>query len=193
MPGPMYRLPDPDFSQGDVIDDVPHLRLRPPLEIIRKITVGGGRQQWAPFPYPPEEGKTPDAQRPGKTINLPPFHVKEGEYLTAFSRFTRAILLNCDCDLVHEEDHCLVAIVRPLAVIHEEDRPVIRENRNWSYFFLPADEELGFEEGYVDFRQITCLDPELVATVGKKRASLSSDGLALFHAQMFRFLTRREL
>ncbi len=193
MPGRMYRLPDLELSQGDIIDDVPHLRLRPPLENIRKITVGGGRLQWAPFPYPPEEGKTPDAARPGKTINLPPFHVKEGEFVTAWSRFTRAMLLNYDCDLAHEENHCLIAMVRPITGIHEDDRPIIRENRNWSYFHMPADEELGIEEGYVDLRQVTCLDPELVTALGKRRASLSPEGVGLLHAQVFRFLTRREL
>ncbi len=193
MPGSLYRMPDQELSQGDIFDAVPHLRLTQPLEVIRQITVRGGRRQWAPFPYPPEEGKTPDAQVPGKSIILEPFHVRDGEYLPVLARFTRAIVLNYDCDLVHEEDHCLIAIVRPLEGVHEEDRPIIRDNKNFNYFYLPADSELGLEEGYADFRQVTCLDPAMLEAIGKKRASFSPAGVTDLHAKLFRFLTRRDL
>jgi hypothetical protein len=75
----------------------------------------------------------------------------------------------------------------------EDDQQNIRESRNRSYFFLPADEELGLQDGYADFRQITCLDPEVVSSLGKRRASLSADGRRLLQTQLFRFFTRREL
>src|SRR6266566_523341 len=106
MSAPFYRELDPELSQGDVVDGVPHLRLQSPLEVVRRVTLRGNREMWAPYPYPEVEGKTPDAA--GKSISLPPFHVKEGEYLPVLARFTRALVLNYDCDLVHEEDHCLV-------------------------------------------------------------------------------------
>jgi hypothetical protein len=189
----MYREPDPDLSQGDIVDGVPHLRLRAPLEIVRRITLRGNRSSWAPFPYPPVEGQTPDAQAPGKSIILEPFHVQQGEHVPVLARFTRAIVLNYDCDLVHEEDHCLVAIVRPLAGVHEDDRPVIRENRNFNYFYLPADDPLGLAEGYADLRQVTCLDPGVIETIGTRKASLTADGVNALMAQFFRFLTRRDL
>ena len=187
----MFRAPDPELSQGDIIDDVPHFRVRPPLEIVRTVTFKGNRKYWAPFPYPPEEGKTPDAA--GKSIQLPAFHVKEGEYLPVLCRFTRGIVLNYDCDLVNEEDHCLIAIVRPLTGVHEEDRQIIRENRNFNYFFLPRNDEHGLAEAYVDFRQVTCLDPELLVQIGVRKASLTPDGVLALQAQLFRFLTRPDL
>jgi hypothetical protein len=196
-------MPDAELSQGDIIDGVPHLRLASlhqdpdlrrtaPLEIIRRITVRGDRQQWAPFPYPPQEGKTPDAERPGKTIILAPFHVKEGEFLPVFSQFTRALVLNYDCDLEHDEGHCLVAFIRPMSGVHEEDRQTIRENRNFSHFYLPAADELQLGEGYADLRRVTCLDPELLV-LGTRKASLTEIGIKALHAQLFRFLTRRDL
>jgi hypothetical protein len=190
MPGPMYRTPETELSQGDIVDDVPHFRVRPPLEIVRRWTAKGGREWWIPFPYPPVVGKTPDT---GKTIKLPPFNVKEGEVVPVSCRFTRALILNYDCDLQHEEDHCLVAMVRPITGVHEEDRPTIRENRNFNYFHLPADDDLGLAEGYVDFRQLTCFDPELLDIVGTRKASLTHVGVAGLHSQMFRFFTRRDL
>jgi hypothetical protein len=87
----MFRAPDPELSQGDIIDDVPHFRVRAPLEIDRTVTLKGNRRYWAPYPYPPQEGKTPDAT--GKSIQLPPFHVKEGEQVPILCRFTRGIVV----------------------------------------------------------------------------------------------------
>ncbi len=187
-----YRPPDPELCQGDVIDDIPHLQLKPSLEIIREVTVAGGRRYWAPYPYPPVAGKTPDAQAPGKKIILPPFHVKEGECLPVLSRFTRAIVLNYDCDLVHEEDSCLVALVRPMGGVHESDRPTIRGNMNFNHFYLPADRAFGLEEGYVDFRRVTCLDPALLEIIGTRRASLQAEAVKGLQAQFIRFVTRRD-
>jgi hypothetical protein len=190
----MYRPLDADLSQGDIIDDVPHLRLRPGFEVVRQITGRGNRPLWAPFPYPPEEDKTPDAKVPGKTIILPPFHVKEGEYIPVLSQFTRGVVVNYDCDLQHEEDTCLIALVRPLAGVHEEDRPTIRENRNYNYFYLPADAEFGFnEEAYVDFRRVSCLDPDVLGRIGTRRASLTALAVEALQAQFIRFVTRRDL
>jgi len=189
----MYRIIDPELCQGDIVDGVPQIRLRPPLEVIRRFTGRGNREQYAPFPYPPVEGKTPDAERAGKTIKMPPFHVSIGELISAFAVFTRAIVLNYDCDLNHELDHCLVAVVRPISGVHEDDRATVRIDGNHNHFYLPADEELGLKEGYVDFRQITCLDPAIVETVGTRRASLSPEGLDRLKSMFFRFLTRREI
>ncbi len=59
----IYRPRDAELSQGDIIDGVPHLRLRPQLEIIRQITVRGGRMMWAPFPYPAQDGNRLTRQR----------------------------------------------------------------------------------------------------------------------------------
>jgi len=189
----IYRPVEADLSQGDIVDDVPHLRLTPPLTVVRQFNANKGRIHWAPFPYPPEEGNTPDAQRLGKTIVQQPFDVKKGEFLPVLARFTRAILLNYDCDLQHEEDHCLAAIVRPMAGVHQQDRQNIRDNKNFNYFYLPADKTHGIEEGYADFRQITCLDPALIETLGKRIASLTPTGVKGLQAQLFRFLTRRDL
>jgi hypothetical protein len=147
----------------------------------------------APFPYPPVTGKTPDAEAPGKTIRLPPFHVKEGEFIPVLCQFTRAVVLNYDCDLQNEEDHCLVAIVRPLAGVNDEDRQTVRDNRNYNYFFLPEDQAFGLAEGYVDFRQVSCLDPDLLLKIGTKKASLTPEGVKSLQAQFIRFLTRRDL
>jgi hypothetical protein len=187
----VYRPCEQDLTQGDIVDAVPHLHLKLPLTIVRQVTLPGNRQAWAPYPYPPVEGQTPDA--PGKTIKGPPFDVARGEYVPVHARFTRAIVLNYECDLAHNEDHCTVAIVRPIDGIHENDRPIIRENRNYSYFHLPADPDVGLEEGYADFRQLTSLHPDVIERVGNRRASLTPEAVRALQAAYYRFLTRRAL
>jgi hypothetical protein len=189
----MYRSADAELSQGDIIDGIPHVRLRPPLTVVRSVTIRGARDVYAPFPYPPVEGKTPDAKREGKSIMLAAFHPKAGEYLAAFSQFTRAIVLNYDCDLANDEGHCLVAVVRPITAVHEEDRQTIRDNKNFTHFYLPWDESHNIEEGYADLRQITSVDPALLEAVGTRLVSLSELGVNALQTQIFRFLTRRDL
>jgi hypothetical protein len=190
--GTIYRSPDNKLSQGDIVDDIPHLHFKPPITIIRPVTMRGARAQFAPFPYPPEEGKTPDARVAGKTILQEPFHVKQGELVPVLARFTRGIVLNYDCELGREENFCLIAMVRPMTGVHETDRLTIRENRNFSHFFLPMDAERGLEEAYVDLRVITCLDPKIIEAIGTRKASLTSVGVDGLQAQLFRFLTGRD-
>jgi hypothetical protein len=188
----LYRSVDSDLSQGDIVDDIPHLHFKPPITIVRPVMMRGSRLQFAPFPYPPEEGKTPDAKAPGKTIVLDPFHVKHGELVTVQARFTRAIVLNYDCELSRDENFCLVAIVRPMTGVHEDDRETVRQNRNLSHFFLPASQDHHLDEAYADFRLVTCIDPGIIEAVGTRRASMTPIGVAGMQAQLFRFLTGRD-
>jgi hypothetical protein len=200
MPGPLYREPDAELSQGDVIDGIPQIRLNVPLTIIRRVTLRGGKDYWAPYPYPPAPGNTPDA--PGKTIVQQPFNFTQGEYTPALARFTRVLVLNHDCDLVENDpahpdrpkpEHCLVAVVRPISGVHEADRDIIRQNRNYHCFFLPSDTDLRLDEGYADFQQVTCVHPALLRAIGSRRASLTPLGVSQLHAQLYRFVTGREL
>lgn len=58
---------------------------------------------------------------------------------------------------------------------------------------MPSNDEYGLAEGYADFRQVTCLDPELLDKLGVRKASLAPEGVVALQAQLFRFLTRRDL
>lgn len=127
-------------------------------------------------------------------MRLPPFHVENGEYLPTFAQFTRGMLLNHDCDLVREEEETwLVAMVRPMSGVHGEDRQTIRENRNYSHLYVPADASFGIdEEGYVDLRQITSLHRDTVKALWQPRASLTEVGCNRLRHQLLRFFLERD-
>ncbi len=176
-----YRDVGNDYCQGDLIDDVPsiHLKVEPSLTALRKGTVKGNRQIWDILSSNPQPtGPKPD--------------FKMGEVVPAFCQISRAILLTRDCEIDKDPNHRLVALVRPLARIAPADRDIVRENRNFSYFYLPADEDRGLIEAYVDFRRITCVAPELVAK-GRRLASLTEESAKALMGGLFQFLTHREV
>jgi hypothetical protein len=143
------------------------------------------------YEYPPPTEQSPGAEG-GKALPGGPFHFNTGEQASALCHFTRAIILNHDCDIENDPEHRLVALVRPLApVTNSEHRRVIEGNLNFSYFYLPSDGQ-ALAAAYVDFRRITSLHPDFLAR-GVRLASLAPQALQALHAQLFRFLTRRDL
>jgi hypothetical protein len=131
-------------------------------------------------------------ETPGKTVAGGAFHFKEGEKVAALCHITRAILLNYDCDLQPgRENHSLVGMVRSLRGVRPEHREFVQQNRNFNFFYLPADARFGLEEAFVDFRRVTCLDPA-VLDIGKRLVSLTPEAVKDLQYQMFSFLTRRD-
>jgi hypothetical protein len=187
-----YQDPATDLCQGDIVDNLPHLHLKPPLQAFRQTDLPGKHKGWGSYPYPPVEGQTPDA--PGKRVKGGALDFKKGELVSAFCQITRAILVNYECDLQpgREPDHCLIAMVRPIHVLNPDHRDIVRNNQNFSHFYLPPYPRLNLEEGYVDLHRITCVHPSLLE-LGKRRTSLTAGGLLDFQAALFRFFTRRDL
>ncbi len=187
---PFYKDVAPELSQGDILDGIPHLFLRPPLFALRKVILAGGREALGFYEYPPPTEESPGASR-GKQLPGGGFHFQAGEQAAALCQVSRAIVLSHDCDIENEKEHRLVALVRPLAPVtdpgHQE---IIRQNRNFNYLYLPAAE--GLDEAYVDFRRLTSLSPHFLATASRLR-SLSGEGVRALQFGFFRFLTHHEL
>lgn len=177
---PFYRDVGAEYCQGDLIDDLPsiHLKPDPPLVALRECNLKGNRRGWEPRPS--------ELQGTG---NEPDF--KNGEVVPAFCQVSRAILLTHGCEIDKDSKHRLVALVRPLTSIPPESRRIIEENRNFSYFHLPPDEARDIEPAYVDFRRITCIAPELVEK-GKRLASLGEESARGLMNQLIAYLTRRD-
>ena len=70
------------------------------------------------------------------------------------------------------------------------DQEIIRQNRNFSFFYLPATDSL--PELFVDFRRITSLAPEFIPHP-KRVAALGAESIKAFQMQFFLFITRRVL
>ena len=188
--GRFFREADPELSQGDILDGIPSTQLKSPILAFREVTLKGGRKAYGAFPYPPVVGQTPDSS--GKSAKGGVLDFTSGESVSTFCQIGRAIVLNYDCDIENDKKHALVSLVRPLGVGQEAAHcQVIRENRNYSYCYLPADQELGLPEAFVDFRRVTCLHPEILAA-GTRIASLSQEALRVFQRQLMLYFTRRE-
>lgn len=67
----------------------------------------------------------------------------------------------------------------------------IRENRNFSFFFLP-DAGADLPESYVDFRRISTVSPQWIDGA-TRLASLTSPAQQAMLLQFFRFIARVEL
>jgi hypothetical protein len=184
--GGFYRPSLADqVSQGDIFDAVPKLHLKPPLAVLRRIMIKGGVEARSYLPV----AKTgePTAPLPGGPLRL---RDKQGEQIECFCQVSRAILLTYDCEIDHDEDHRMVALVRPLTGLPAPSQDVIRNNQNFIFFYLPGHADFG--EGYVDFRRVTCLTPSFLDDA-TRIASLSSDALMALQRQLLLYLTRREL
>src|SRR3954465_16074635 len=123
---PFYRDVDLEYCQGDLIDDLPsiHLRADTPLVALRRCDLKGNRRVWEPV-----------HENPTGTGPKPDF--KKGENVLAFCQISSAILLTHCCEIDKDPKYRLVALVRPLAGIAPDDRQIIRQNQNYSYFYLP--------------------------------------------------------
>jgi hypothetical protein len=166
-----YEAHEDAFRQGDLVADVPHVFLKPPLYALRRVTLAKGREAMGFYRYPPDDDG-PGGPR-GRELPGGPFHFLDGEEVPAACRLALGVVLNHDCEIENEQEHRLIALVRPLKIVeNEEHRRVIAENRTYSFFYLPADVSLGLPDCYIDFRRISSLSPESL-TAGRRVASLT--------------------
>jgi hypothetical protein len=185
-----YQAYEDAFRQGDIVADLPHVFLKPPLYALRRVTLAKGREAMGFYPYPPEE-TGPGGLR-GRELPGGAFHFAEGEEVAALCRLALGVVLNHDCEIENEHEHRLIALIRPLAAVEkDEHRRVIVENRNYSFYYLPADGSLGLPECYIDFRRITSLSPDFL-TRGRRVASLTETARKALQDQLFRFWTHRD-
>lgn len=178
-----YRSADAQLCQGDILDAVPSIHLRPPLQALKSTSLRGNRPGFEAFAW---------ADASAGNIAGASFDFSRGGSVSVFCQSSRAVVVSYDCEIDQDRKHLLTALVRPLGVIKEpESRKVIQENRNFGFWYLPADEEFEIVESYVDLRRLTCLDQSFV-TGSRKMASLTVDAVRSLQRQMTLYLTRRE-
>lgn len=172
-----YRQVDPELCQGDLLARVPQLLLKDQPRLLRKTTLPGNRSGYE------VEDLAEDAL---------PITADEGNLVPAICQVTRALLLTYDCEIDKDKKHRTVALVRPLpANMPEAERAIIRENRRFSFFYLPAGGEM-LPESYVDFRRVCTVSPRWVDSAARL-ASLTVAARQAMLLQFFRFHARVEL
>jgi len=173
----VYRAVDAQLCQGDILERVPHVILKEQPRPLRKATLSKKRIGYEVDELP--EGVLPTT--PG-----------EGSLVPATCQVTRAMLLTHGCEIDKDKKHRLVALIRPLPrEWDEENRKVVKEGRDFSFFYLPPGEG-PLAESYVDFRRICTLAPLWVDSM-TRLASLTEEARHALLLQLFRFLARVEL
>lgn len=182
-----YRAADPLLCQGDIIREVPHIHLKPPLTAVRKESTSRG-EMLAPYEYRlgvPEQGDP---------VNVPPrggFKFATGDHVVAFCQLGFGMVLSHGCEVDKDPKHRMVALIRPLRGVPSEGQEIIRAHLNFSACYLPAYSEI-IGESYVDFRRITTLHPDFLES-SERIASLTDEAVKYIQTQFFRFLTRRDV
>lgn len=114
-----------------------------------------------------------------------------GELVAVTCISTFSIVLSHGCEIDQDRKHRMVALVRPLSSnIDPEHQDIIRQNRNYQFFYLPEWNKL--PESYVDLRRVSCLGPSYVDS-GNRLASLSASAVERLYVQWIRFVTRRDI
>jgi|SRR6266567_3648060 len=176
-----YRDADPILCQGDIIREIPHVNLKPPLPltVIRKEHVKYGNGiKFAPYEY-------------GLSAPKDGFHFDQGEQVLASCQVAFGMVLSHGCEIDKDPRYRMIALIRPLSVAPPEGQEIIRANNNLSSCYLPAYDEI-MGESYVDFRRITTLHPDFLRDA-ERIVSLTDDAVKYVQAQFFRYFTRLDV
>ena len=183
-----YRDLDLSWCQGDIIRKVPHIYLKqPPLTIARRESTSRYGERLTPYLYDfgiSEGEESANTSLPGG------FKFDRGEQSLALCHIAFGMILTNGCEIDKDDKHRTMALIRPLNVV-QDGQDIIRANKNFSYFYLPAYGAI-MGESYVDFRRITTLHPDFLKDA-ERVVSLTDDAVKGLQMQFFRFLTRRSV
>jgi len=184
-----YRDADSLLCQGDIIREIPHIHLRPPLPltVIRKEQTKWG-QRLTPYEY---GSSATHAEAPGSTSPQGGFKFAQGEQVLTFCQVAFGMVLSHGCEIDKDSKHRMVALIRPLSGVPPEGLEIIRSHNNLSACYLPAYGEI-MGESYVDFRRITTLHPDFLKN-SERIASLTDEAVKYVQTQFFRFVTRLDV
>ena len=184
-----YRDTDPLLCQGDIIQKVPHIYLKPPLPLtVIRREQGKGGERLTPYKYGPS---TPQTEVSESNSPQGGFKFAQGEQVLASCQVAFAIVLTHGCEIDQDSKQRMVALLRPLSGVPSEGQEIIRKHRNFSACHFPAYGKI-MGESYVDFRRITTLHPDFLKN-SERIASLTDDAVKYIQTQFFRFLTRRDI
>jgi hypothetical protein len=165
------------ISQGDIFKLIPTVVIDQPLTVVREHTFPKFQSGLLGEEYD-SLNQFPDGEK--------------GERIATKCHLAFGVILTDDCEIDKEEKHRLFGLIRPFNTSqHEEDKTIIRNGGNRSYFHLAALNAL-VPEGYVDFRRITTVASSYLHD-SKRVASLSDGARDDLSASLFMYLTRLEV
>lgn len=158
-------------SQGDIFATVPHFfpKDRPGKIVLAMATKKAGCLI--------DEFCGPVLPSPGSEIFMP-----------APARVGYAILLSHSCEVDKDKNHRVIALVRQMDGLKDNEKQTIRGNGKYSCFHLPPLEGK-LPESYIDFRRISTVGLDWLSS-GTRPASLSEQARRKMLLAMFLFFTR---
>jgi hypothetical protein len=124
-----YRETDPLWCQGDIIREIPHIHLRPPLPltVVRKEQVKWGLRL-APYPY---DSSASQVETPESASPAGGFKFIQGEQILAFCQIAFGMILSYDCEMEKDATHRMVALIRPLSPVPPEGQKIMLYTCLW--------------------------------------------------------------
>jgi hypothetical protein len=120
------------------------------------------------------------------------FNWETKERVEAEGQLSLALVLTHDCEIENEDrrSHRLVALVRPLEVLNDNDQAVVVEGRHFGRLYLPSWSDAGLPESYADLRRITTLREDAL-TEERRLASMTDFGREVVQDALIRYLTEK--
>jgi hypothetical protein len=186
-----FEIVDPgeELEQGDVVLEAPSVYVR---SLAYLIDLGGNRFK---LDRRPPTGGRLQRQEHVNVREAAVTDTEEDPLGTAAGGRRPGMIISHGCEIDKESANAtvLVAQVRLLADVHEDDRPAIVSYANKRTFYLPPSRQLEGER-YVDLRLITTVRQALFHEGDLQRAAaLDVDGQRALQAQLFRFFARKRL
>ena len=150
-----YRLPTQRIGQGDILVDVPSLRiLNPRIEFARRRQTQRGplADLW----------ELDAARQPQQAIDL-----NNDEALAAI-QVAHCMIVGNACDWDNRPTAPVpVALVRPLSTLPADQWDIVRNNANGRLLHLPENDHPPFAESYVDFARVTAIRADVLPTYAR--------------------------
>jgi hypothetical protein len=162
----MYQAAGEDPSQGDILDDVPHIWV--------------GDQSALRFPEAPTDASA--TEDPGGSSGT----------LLAQYRLATAIIITPDCEI--DKPHTrtwIVSPVLPMTVLPESARDIVRQGRVFSKYYLPCFGE-SLPESFADLNHFSAV-ADSILRLKPRLISLSDVGRRAFYGYVIRWFTRWQL
>jgi hypothetical protein len=167
----LYETPREQFSQGDILEVVPHLHFQAPLTALLADGEGGYRGSAEPVPVSND---------------------RQGQPVLSTCKRAMGLILTHDCEI--DKDSIKSWIICPIVPISElpsAQRGDAKRNRIYSLLYLPSYRNV-LPESIAVLNHLTTINKDLLRQEARL-ASLSDIGRRSLYMQFTRWISRWEL
>jgi hypothetical protein len=113
------------------------------------------------------------------------------EIIMANAEKGKVIIVSHHCD-VQYKPIIQIAPIFSITRLPEDQKPMCRKNNMYNYCYLPANENVGLEESYINF-QLMSFYPVDLLNVSNRIVSLTEESINFVHERLLWYFTRKKL